>query len=193
VTSAQIATFVTMAAALALIVLLAVVGTPRLAGLVFVYRLEVIRDNCMDAILDDKLHESTSVRRFLRGIETATAWPEHLTLPYLFAVSQEMVAAGIDVARLGVPPKYDDLGDRESRFMLDLDARMCDAYRSYLNWASPVGWLLRPITIVVSRIRPRSTIAIARGAVHGVAREILRQPIARHGRRGFLYKHCAGR
>ena len=57
-TDAQAATFVTLLAALTCLFLLVILGVPRLARLLFRHRLEVIRDDCMDAILDDQLREA---------------------------------------------------------------------------------------------------------------------------------------
>jgi hypothetical protein len=194
VTSAQTATFLTLLAALALLFLLVTAGVPRVARLLFRCRLEIIRDDCMDAILDDQLREAPSVGYFLRVIETGAAIPRLLTLPRIFALSRALVDGSIDIEDVAPPPSYADLGPDERGIMHRLDARMCDAYASYLNWGSPVSWILRPFVLLVGRIYPGSDIVKAEDALPAVVRETLRDAPDKRARLNPRYGHLfAGR
>jgi hypothetical protein len=189
VTSAQTAAFASLVISLAVLFLLVILGIPRLARLVFVHRIEVIRDACMDAILDDQIRETSSVRRFVQVTETGAELPHLLTLPRLFALSKAMVDVGIDVSHVASAHTYADLPAAQRGVMLELDDRLCKAYASYLNWGSPAGFVLRPLGALMSRIQPGSAFAKAEDAVPAVARETLAQP----SRRNLSYGNFAGR
>ena len=174
-TSAQTATFVTLLAALICLFLLVILGAPCLARLLFLHRLEVIRDDCMDAVLDDRLREAPSVELFLKVTETGAALPRQLTPPHLYAASRVIVDAGIDIADLAPPPTYEDLGPDERGIMDELDKRMRMAYTAYLKWGSPASWILRPLVFLASRIHPGSDLAKTKVALPDVARETLQE------------------
>lgn len=179
-TSTQTASFVILITALVLILLLLIIGVPRLARLLFRHRLEIIRDECIDAILDDHLREAPSVRHFLRTVETATQISHYLTLSRLFALAWAMIDSGVDTKTAVTPPaSYDDLHRAEREIMRQLDSRLCRAYASYLNWGSPASWPRRPFVALAGLIRPAGHIAMARKALPAVARETLQDTAAR--------------
>jgi hypothetical protein len=192
-TSAQTVTLGALTGSLLILFMLAVIGVPRLARLIFLHRLEVIRDDCIDAILEDRLKEAASVSRFLQVAETGANVPHFLTLPRLFALSRAMVDAGIDVDKVAPPPSYSDLQPGERQLMRELDERMCAAYKAYLNWGSPASWILRPARFLVSHIHPSSAFVKAEGAVAAVARERLSEAPVRPSRGRLSYQHFAGR
>jgi len=192
VTSTQAATLGSLAASIAVLFILAIVAVPRLARLLFLHRIEVIRDNCLDAILDDRLRETTSVKSFLRLVEMGSELPRLITLPRLLAMSRAMVNVGIDLTEMTPPPPYTDLGPAERTLMLKLDKCMCDAYMAYLNWGSPSSFVLRPLSIFVSRIHPGSAFAKAEDAVSVVARETLRNIHVQPAQRNLSYGEFAG-
>jgi hypothetical protein len=193
VTSAQTATFVSIVASLVILFLMVIIGIPRIARLVFLRRIEVIRDECVDTILDDRLHETPSVKSFLRLVETGARLPHLLTLPRLFALSRAMVDCGIDIDREASLPTYDDLCPEQRNIMLRLDKRMCVAYMSYLTWGSPASLVLRPLGMLMSHLLPGSAFTKAEDAVPAVARETLRETPAQPSRRGLSYSYFAGR
>lgn len=192
-TSAQTATLGALTGSLVIPFLLAVIGVPRLARLVFLHRLEVIRDDCIDAILEDRLTEADSVSRFLQVAETGADLPRFLTLPRLFALSRAMVDAGIDVENVAPPPSYSDLRPGERQLMRELDGRMSAAYKAYLNWGSPASWVLRPARFLISHIHPSSAFVKAEVAVPAVARERLTETPLHRARGRLSYEHFAGR
>lgn len=187
-TSTQTASLAALAVALFLLFMLVIVGIPRLARLLFRYRLEVLRDECMDAILDDRLREVGPVRRFLRAVEASAAVPHLLTMPRLLAITQALMDAGVDLRALAPPPGYADLRPDERGIMDQLDARLSDAYRSYLDWGSPAVWVRRPCLWLVGWIRPASNIVRARAVLPAVARETLQDSTAKT-RRAVLPGH----
>lgn len=189
-TSTQTASLAALAGALFLLFMLVIVGIPRLARLLFRYRLEVLRDECMDAILDDRLREAGPARRFLRAVEAGAAVPHLLTMPRLFAIAQALVDAGVDLQELAPPPDYTDMLPHERRIMDRLDTRLSDAYRSYLDWGSPAIWVRRPCLWLLSWIRPASDIVKAREVLPAVARETLQDSTAKP-RRAALPGHLS--
>jgi hypothetical protein len=172
VTSAQAVAFASMLVAASAIFLLLFIGVPRLARLILVYRVEIIRDDCMDAILADRLPETPSVSRFLGLTDTLATLPYLFTLPRLLTMSRAMITAHAGPAPW---PGYDDLSPGEQSVMIQLEHRFYSAYTSYLNWGSPASWVLRPVGLIIRRIRPSGAFATAEHAVQ-VVQAGLRSP-----------------
>jgi hypothetical protein len=169
----QTASFTTLIAALVLICLLVIIGVSRLARLLFRHRLEVIRDECVDAILEGHLHKTPSVRHFLRTVEAGTAVSHVLTLPRLFALAEAMIDVGVPIESIALPTCYADLEPAERKIMYRLEDGLCSAYRSYLNWGSPASWPRRPFVCLAGLIHPSGRTAKAKEALPAVAREEL--------------------
>ena len=178
-TSTQTASFVALIAALVLIYLLAIIGVSRLARLLFRHRLEVIRDDCVDATLEGRLPETPSVRRFLHTVETGAAVSHVLTLPRLFALAQALVDMGVHIEEVALPTCYADLQPVERKIMYQLEERLCCAYKSYLNWGSPASWARRPFISLAGLLRPSGRTAKAKEALPAVAREELEDTTVR--------------
>jgi hypothetical protein len=174
VSSAQIAVAATLAIAIAALFLLIILGIPLMARLLFTKRMEIIRDDCVDAILNDKLRETQSVERFIRVVETGTEISRRLTLPRIFAVARAAVDIGIDIKSMTRAPKYTDLVPSERHLMQELDSRLCAAYVSYLTWGSPAALILKPFLAIASRVHHNSEMVKAEDALPAVARETLR-------------------
>jgi hypothetical protein len=191
-TSAQIAVIGAMVSALALVSLFAVTGIPRIARLVFVHRLEVIRDDCVDAILAGQVSESPSVARFLKVAETGAEQPRLLTMPWLFAVSRAMIDLGVVIPDTSSVPGYDDLPPAAGERMKQLHRRLCAAYRSYLAWGSPAGWILHTIGLIARLLHPGSTLARTDYAVPAAAWKTAAATPARTTADGFTYGYLAG-
>jgi hypothetical protein len=172
-TSNQATSLAALGGALLLLFLLVIIGIPYLARLEFIRRLESIRDECFDAILQDRLHEGQSVELFLRGVETSAAASRLLTVPRLLAFARALIDVGIDPQELVLLPGYPDLPAGERHIMGELEARLCEAYRCYLNWGSTTSWIRRPYLWLISCLRPASAIARAREVLPAVARETL--------------------
>ena len=175
-TSKQAMSLAALGGTLFLLFLLVVVGVPYLARLLFIRRLESIRDDCFDAILQDRLHEDRSIELFIRGVETSAAAPRLLTVPRLLAAARALVDVGVDLQELVLLPGYPDLPAGERRIMGELEERLREAYRCYLNWGSAASWARRPYLWLVSSLRPASAIAKAREVLPAVAREALQHP-----------------
>lgn len=172
-TSAQSAAFATLTVAVTALFILLIAGVPQLARLLFRKRIEVIRDDLVDAILDDKLRETRSVQRFLKAAEAGTALPRRLTLLRIYALARAAIDSGIDVEGASRRPQFSDLEPAERQLMQELDARLCRAYVSYLSWGSPSALILKPL-LLIARLRRRGETVKAGDALPAVARESLR-------------------
>jgi hypothetical protein len=175
-TGMQVATLAVVFATLVALCLLVILGVPGVARLIFRHRLEVIRDECMDATLRNELRTLPSVQQFITTTEASAARPQSLSLPRVFAAYQAMVSLGIDVRKVAPPPRYTELAQHERAVMEELENRVCDAYSSYLTWGSPMSWLLRLVVSFLSAVHPGSDTVPAEDALPAVAREALQGP-----------------
>jgi hypothetical protein len=143
---------------------------------------------CFDSILQDRLHEGRSVELFLRDVETSAAAPRLLTVPRLLAVARALIEVG-NLQELGPLPVYSDLPAGERHIMGELEAKLCEAFRCYLNWGSTASWVRRPYLWLVSSLRPASAIAKALEVLPAVARETLQHTAKppRNPRPGHLF------
>jgi hypothetical protein len=174
VTSAQSAAFAALAIAIVALFVLVITGVPQIARLLFRKRMEVIRDDLVDAILDDKVRETRSVQRFLKAAEAGTNLPRRLTLARIYALAKANVDSGIDMKAVSRRPQFSDLEPAERELMRDLDSRLCRAYVSYLSWASPSALVLNPLLTLIGRVRRSGETVKAGDALPAVARESLR-------------------
>jgi hypothetical protein len=189
-TGTQAATFAVLFGTLVTLCLLVILGVPGVARLMLRHRLEVIRDDCVDAVLRNELRTLPSVQQFITATEASAMRPRSLSFPRVFAVYQAMVSLGIDVREAAPPPpQYAELGQDERVVMQRLEDRVCDAYRSYLKWGSPMGLLLR---LLVSLLDPTSDKVPAEDALPAVAREASQSP-EWHARLGFMKHLYVGR
>jgi hypothetical protein len=141
-------------AALAAVCILAFWGLPSIARELFEYRLQVIRDDCTDALLDGRLSKNEAVilflwrtdalRRNLRQVTLAKAYLAHLVL-------RRANLNGLEF------PSSQDLRPPERFVLEELESRLRDATISLLNWGSPLGWLMAlasPILRPTRRLSP---------------------------------------
>lgn len=173
-TSAQVTAFVTLVLAIIALFVLVIRGVPQIARLLFLRRIEVIRDECMDAVLDGRLRETRSVGRFLKAIDVGADIAPHVTLARMFAVARAMVDTGRDTGSMARSPRFSDLSPAEREFMHTLDERLYRAYISYLTWGSPAALVLKPYLVLAGRFRRGGRIVKAEDAMPAVARETLR-------------------
>jgi hypothetical protein len=173
VNSTQLESFVTLTATSALVIILVILGGPRLARLLFRQRVESIRDDCMDAILDGRLQRGPLVDRFLAAIEHGAERARWRTLPRIVALYIACVNLGVGRAGPAERPSYAELRPDERDMMHSLETRVEAAYQSYLVWGSPAGWAFGPLVLIAHHIRPRGKLATTDGTLPALAREAM--------------------
>lgn len=173
-TNAQSAAFTALAVAIITLFFLVIMGVPWIARLLFRKRMEVIRDDLVDAILTDKLREARSVQRFLKAAEAGAEQHRRLTLARIYAVAKASVGSGIDIEATARRPRYSDLEPAERQLMQEFNSRLCQAYVSYLTWGSPSALVLKPLLALIARVHRGSEAVKAKNALPAVARESLR-------------------
>jgi hypothetical protein len=179
-TDTQGAIFAVLFGAIAIVCLLVAVGVPALSRLMLRRRLEVIRDACVDAVLNGRLRNLPSVQQFIVATESSAARPQSLSLPRVFAAYLAMTSLGVDVREAAPSPRHPELDQAERQIMGELEDRLCDAYRSYLKWGTPMSWLLRPLVSFLGSDDPAIDIVPAEDALPTVAREAF-QDVGLHG------------
>lgn len=172
-TSAQLGSLVTLVTASAVVIILVLFGTPRLARLLFRHRLESIRDDCVDAILDDRLRREPPVDSFLGLVDYAAEHARWLTLPRALAMYAAYAGLGVDVTELAAIPSYCELEPAERKIMHDLDSRCQAAFWSYMTWGSPFGWVIGLLTLIARRVHPGSKFAKTENALPTITREAM--------------------
>lgn len=192
-TDTQDATFAILLGALAALCLIVIVGVPAVTRLLLRHRLEIIRDACVDAVLGGQLRNLPSVQEFIAATESSAARPRPLSLPRVIAAYMAMTSLGIDVREMNHSPRYPELNRPERLIMDGLEDRLCDAYRSYLKWGTPMSWLLRPLVSLLGAGYPTIDTVPAEGPLPAVAREAF-QGTDRHASPKSLIRHTyAGR
>jgi hypothetical protein len=150
------------------------VGIPRLARLLLRYRFEVIRDYCMDAILDGRLRRHPAVERFLEATETAATLTEWYTIPRGWVIWRAY--KGMETQHspeVASVPDFYELPSDEQKIMYGLEQRVVAAVRSALIWSSPLGWAVAPLFWFASRFDPASKLAQTEGALPDIARGVM--------------------
>jgi hypothetical protein len=197
-TGTQAATFVVLLGALMVLSLIVVIGVPVVTRLLLRYRLEVIRDACVDAVLAGKLRNLPSVQQFIAATESNAARPRPLSLPRVIAAYLAMQSLGIDVRDMSRSPLHPELDQDEQQIMDGLEDRLCAAYRSYLKWGTPMSWLLRPLISYLGSDHPTidtvttDTVPTG-GALPAVAREAFQGADRYAGLRAAVRQTYAGR
>jgi hypothetical protein len=192
-TDTQDATFAVLLGAIAVLCLLVTVGVPVVSRLMLRHRLEVIRDACVDAVLTSKLPNLPSVQQFIAATESSAARPQPLSLPRVFAAYVAMMSLGIDVREMTSSPRHPELDQDERDLMGKLEDQLCDAYRSYLKWGTPMSWLLRPLVSFLGSDSPAIDVVPEEDALPAVAREAF-QDAGLHASHKSLLRHIyAGR
>lgn len=172
VTSSGVGSFVSLIAAAALVIILILIGIPSLARILLRYRLDTLRDDCVDAILDGKLPRDSSVQSFIRSVERIGPRARLLTLSRAIAMYLAFVKLGTPVSDLTIAPSYHHLTSDERKLMSDFDSRRQAALWSYLIWGSPMGWAIAPVLLVINRrVSPSSPVAKPEDALPKLTRE----------------------
>jgi hypothetical protein len=192
-TETQAAAFVVLLGALAILCLIVIVGAPAVTRLLLRYRLEVVRDACVDAVLEGKLRNLPSVQQFIADAERSAARPAPLSLPRVIAAYLAMDSLGIDVRNAARSPRYPELNPAERAIMDDLEDQLCEAYRSYLRWGTPMSWLLRPLVSFLGSDYPTIDTVPAEGPLPTVAREAFQGTDRRPGLKSQVRHTYAGR
>jgi hypothetical protein len=170
-TSALLLVFLAVAACLILAIF---VGIPYLVRLTFRARLEVIRDDCMDAILDGRLAREKSVCEFLQVMDNSAEIARRSTLSRALATFLALRQLGVrDPRELVSSPDYCDLEPSQQEVMESFEERNFAAVRSVILWGSPLGWLLAPVAWLASRYHPQGELAKTDNALPLVAREVV--------------------
>jgi hypothetical protein len=183
VTSAQAESFWALIAASVVMLALVLTGCPGLARLQFRRRLESIRGDGVNAVLDGRLSREEPVPTFLRSLDLIAVHARWITLARGVALASGLRDLGVgDPDDLAPAPGYCHLPAGERQIMHDLETRVETAFRSYLIWGSPAGWATAPLVILASRIRPGGKIARTENALPVVAREAVRGNAASHAK-----------
>jgi hypothetical protein len=169
----------------ALVFALVILGGPRLARLLFRQRLEAVRDDCMDEILNGRLRRDPAVDKFLTATARGAERAQWRTLPHLLALYVACVQ--LKVRRPAQQPTYTGLQPGEREIMKDLDARVERAYRSYLRWGSPLGWAQALLVLTVRLRHPRAKVI----SLHRLARQAMSDDTT--GQQPERRKHWASR
>jgi hypothetical protein len=174
-TSAQAQSFATLITALAVVLTIVLAWAPKLARLLFRHRLDAIRDEGVDAILDGRLRQEPPVDAFLQAVDQGRKYARWLTLARNVAILSAPADLGVDDPIVMHSPNSSwELDGHERKIMHGLEQRIADAFRSYLIWGSPLGWALAPIALIASRTRPGGELAKAEDALPALARETMR-------------------
>ena len=158
-TGADVGSFVSMIAASVLVMALIVIGIPALARVLFRYRVEALRDECVDAIFDGKLRPEPTVESFIRSTEQIGPRARRLTL--LRAVTAYIALVQLQTPRSVLPAQttYSDLEPDEARILSDLERRYNDAFWSYLSWGSATAWVIAPLLkVIFRRVDPKADV-----------------------------------
>jgi hypothetical protein len=163
VTGADVGSFVSIVAASVLVMALIVTGIPALARVLFRHRVEALRDECVDAILDGKLRPEPTVESFIRSTEQIGSRARRLTL--LRAITMYIALVRLQTPRSVLPAQatYSDLEPDEARIFSDLERRYKDAFWSYLSWGSATAWIIAPLLkVIFRRVNPKADVATER-------------------------------
>jgi hypothetical protein len=181
-TSSQAASFATIIVALATILALVLTGAPCLARMWFRHRLEAIRDDGVDAILNGQLRQEFPVSDFLHALELGGKGARWLTIARSVAVVAALADCDVDDPRNMVKGRsHCDLEPGERKVIHGLEERAAAAWRSYLIWGSPLGWALAPLASVAARYRPHGKVARTEDALPAAAREAMCAEYGSHG------------
>jgi len=173
VTSTQIESFVTLIATSGAVIILVLVGGPTLARLLFRSRLEAVHDAAADAVFDGRLRPERPVKTFMAAVEHGAEHARWMTLARSGAILRALKDLGVDdPAELFPPLSYGELEPDERRIMHGLEQSTYAAFRSYMIWGSPLGWVLGPLMLVI-HIHPGRRFTRTDQAVPVVAREAM--------------------
>jgi hypothetical protein len=143
---------------------LALLEVPFLARLLFRTRLIRIRDETIDAILNKRLRHTASVDDF---IDTIAHWTADLRLVgLLYNGLNALTYCRHRISRASLPLFPNDLTEltpAERELMRDLGTRASHAHQSYMIAASPIGWIITPVILLVQFFTPTRRPAHARG------------------------------
>jgi hypothetical protein len=162
-TGSDIGSFVSLIAACVIVFAVIIVGIPYLVRVLFRHRVEVLRDECVDAIFDGKLRPEASVKSFIRSTENIGSRARRLTL--LRALVAYVALVRLQTPRSVLPTRasYSDLEPREATILSDLEKRYDDAFWSYLSWGSATAWLIAPLLkVIFRRVNPKADAATER-------------------------------
>lgn len=172
-TSTQIESFATLIAASGVVIILVLVGGPALARLLFSSRLEAIHDAAVDAVLDGQLQPEHPVTIFTEAVDHAAEHPRWLTLARSGAILRALKDLGVDdPTELVSQLSYSELEPHERKIMFALEQRTFAAFRSYLIWGSPLGWVVAPLMFLI-HFHPGKKFTKTDRAVPAVAREAM--------------------
>lgn len=123
---------------------------PALARTTFRARLDMARDDCMDAVLAGKLAMSRPVEEFLRSLDVLNRVARQLTFLRVALIVTTLHRLNADVtAYQGV--SFAELEASERRIMHDLAKKVNVALTRYLMWGSPIGWVIAPLAAYARR------------------------------------------
>jgi hypothetical protein len=147
-TSAQLAMFSTLVAAVIGFWLALFHLFPRAARAKFQYRATVLRDECMDAVLDGRLRRAAPVEAFLDLADAMATRPDFFSLTRAWAVHRTMKRLNWKVQ----PPSHDSLKPEERELLDRLDEQLEKAFVQRLVLGSSFGWLFWLASVAVPHV-----------------------------------------
>jgi hypothetical protein len=134
---------------------------PLIARAKFQYRAAVLRDECMDAVLDGRLRREAPVESFLVRANAMAARPDLFTLARALAVHLTIK----DLNWEPKEPSYDSLKPEERELLGRLDAELMTAFVRRLILGSSFGWLFWLASVLLPPLlrlkRPSKAVTMA--------------------------------
>jgi hypothetical protein len=169
-TGAQLAVFATLIAVVIGVWLTLFYLLPGNARSRFQYRAAVLRDECLDALLDGQLRRSAPVESFIARASAMAARPNAFTLTKALAAHLAMKELNCDAAKA---PTYASLEPDERKLLHLWDEQLHAALGERLIRGSAFGWLLwaaRPFLPIVMPSQ-RDSKAVSQTSAQSLARE----------------------
>lgn len=153
--------------------LLVFVGRPAIARARFSRDVSKLRDQVADAVLDGAIQDSDEAEAFVDRATSVLDSPRDFTFTYALALVSSARKAGIDMEKVGVPFKYEDLSTEDAEFMEQMDRRMVAILTRHFVDGSCAWFVLAPARAVLVRLARAfgAGSASSVGSVSQIARE----------------------
>jgi hypothetical protein len=169
-TGPQLAMFATLVATVAAVWVTLFYLPPLLARAKFEYRVTVLRDECVDALLAGHLRRTPAVESFLSSASAMAAHPEFFTLTRALAVHLATKELRLEEVER---PTYASLAPDERKLLHRLDDELYQALGQRLIRGSSFGllvWSGLNLLSRIHRVKGRSA-SVSRTSPQNLARE----------------------
>lgn len=127
-------------------------GRPAIARARFSRDVSRLRDEVADAVLDGAISDSDEAEAFVDRTTRVLDSPRDFTITYALALVSSARKAGIDMEKVAVPFKYEDLSTEDAEFMEQMDRRMVSVLSRHLVDGSCAWFILAPVRAVLVRL-----------------------------------------